>query len=101
MMLNPGARRRKHRQNPEDAIVRREIGLIILDPFVKTHSVPENLNNEMDSVAQLLSDSGKHNVAVIFPTTYRKAPPVPAMPTAGAARPRPLTPDGWSTRSAP
>ena len=39
----------------EDVIVRREIGLIILDPFVKTHSVPENLNNEMDSVAQLLS----------------------------------------------
>lgn len=52
----------------EDVIVRREIGLIVLDPLVKTHSVPENLNNEMDSVAQLLSDlAAKHNVAVDFP----------------------------------
>ena len=52
----------------EDAITRRGVGLIILDPFVKTHGIPENLNNEMDSVAQLLTDiAAKHNVAIDFP----------------------------------
>ena len=70
MMLNPKGRVVEGAlgKTLEDVIVRREIGLIILDPFVKTHSVPENLNNEMDSVAQLLSDlAAKHNVAVDFP----------------------------------
>ncbi|HKD37292.1 MAG TPA: AAA family ATPase [Pirellulales bacterium] len=44
------------------------IGLVILDPLVKTHSVNENSNTEMDFVATLLSQlAQQHNVAVDTP----------------------------------
>lgn len=38
------------------AIKARRIDLVILDPFVKTHRVPENSNDAVDDVAQMLSD---------------------------------------------
>jgi hypothetical protein len=39
----------------EDEIRRNNITLVILDPFVKTHSVDENSNMEIDAVVQILT----------------------------------------------
>jgi hypothetical protein len=45
----------------EAEIIAHGIGLLMIDPFVKTHSLPENDNTGMDSVAQLLT-----NLAIRF-----------------------------------
>ena len=56
-------------------IVRRQIDALILDPFVKTHAVPENDNNAIDFVAGILSDLAiRHNIAVDAPHHTRKGP---------------------------
>jgi hypothetical protein len=57
----------------EDAIVARGIDLVMLDPFVKSHSVEENLNSAIDDVAQILTDlATRHNIAVDAPHHVRK-----------------------------
>jgi RecA-family ATPase len=38
-----------------DAVRRRQIDLVIVDPFVKTHRVPENDNGAMDAVVEMLA----------------------------------------------
>jgi hypothetical protein len=62
----------------EAAIMGREIGLVILDPFIKAHGIPENLNTEMDQVAQLLMDlAAKQNIGVDIPHHISKGVPEP------------------------
>ncbi len=52
----------------ERQIIELEIGLLMLDPFVKAHGNDENSNIEMDAVAQVLSDLAvKFNIAVDLP----------------------------------
>jgi RecA-family ATPase len=52
----------------EAAVLKHNIGLVMLDPFVKTHGIPENANTEMDMVAQLLTDmAAKYDIAVDVP----------------------------------
>jgi len=59
--------------NLETAIVAHKIDLVMLDPFVKTHSIEENLNSAIDDVAQILTDlATKHNIAVDAPHHVRK-----------------------------
>jgi len=57
----------------EATIAARNIDVVSLDPFVKTHSVDENSNSAIDDVAQLLTDLGaKHNIAIDIPHHTRK-----------------------------
>jgi hypothetical protein len=59
--------------NLEAAIITHKIDLVMLDPFVKTHSIEENLNSAIDDVAQILTDlATKHNIAVDAPHHVRK-----------------------------
>jgi len=59
-------------------IVARKIDLVGLDPYVKTHGMPENDNTAMDKVAQVLTDLAiKHNVAVDCPHHISKGPSDP------------------------
>jgi hypothetical protein len=59
--------------NLEAAIIAHKIDLVMLDPFVKTHSIEENLNSAIDDVAQILTDlATKHNIAVDAPHHVRK-----------------------------
>jgi AAA domain len=68
----------------EEAIRRHDIGLVILDPLVKTHSIPENANTEMDMLAQLLTDMAtKHNIAIDAPHHVSKGMPDPGNPDRG------------------
>jgi hypothetical protein len=49
-------------------IHKRHLDIIILDPFVKTHSVEENDNSRMDEVIQILSGlAAEEDIAVDFP----------------------------------
>jgi hypothetical protein len=57
----------------EADIKRYDIGMLILDPFIKAHGVPENANSEMDAVAQLLTDMGvEHNIGLDIPHHVHK-----------------------------
>jgi AAA domain len=70
--------------NIEAAIVAHSIDLVMLDPFVKSHSVEENLNSAIDDVAQILTDlATKHNIAVDAPHHVRKGQMVPGDAEAG------------------
>lgn len=72
------------RVNLEAAIVARKIDLVMLDPFVKSHSVEENLNSAIDDVAQILTDlATKHNIAVDAPHHVRKGQMAPGDADAG------------------
>ena len=52
----------------EAEIVANKIDLVLLDPFVKSHSVDENLNSLIDDLAQVLSDlAAKHDIAIDLP----------------------------------
>jgi len=54
--------------NIEVVILKRNIDLVAIDPFVKSHSVPENENSIIDEVTQVLTDlAAKHNIAVDVP----------------------------------
>jgi hypothetical protein len=54
--------------NLEAAVVAHKIGLLMIDPFVKSHGLEENLNSAIDSVAQVLSDlAAKHSIAIDVP----------------------------------
>ena len=51
-----------------DAIDRHRIDVVIIDPLVKTHSVEENSNPQMDAVASILTEiATEHNCAVGTP----------------------------------
>jgi hypothetical protein len=50
------------------SIVAHGIDLAMIDPFVKSHSVEENLNSLIDGVAQVLSDlAAKYDIAIDVP----------------------------------
>jgi hypothetical protein len=52
----------------EAEIVAHSIDLVMIDPFVKSHSVEENLNSLIDEVAQVLSDmAAKYDIAIDVP----------------------------------
>jgi hypothetical protein len=52
----------------EATIIKRKIDLVIIDPFVKSHSVEENQNSIIDDVAQILTElAATHNLAVDSP----------------------------------
>lgn len=58
------------------AIISSEIDVFILDPFVKTHSAPENDNGAIDGVARKFADiADKTNCAVELTHHVRKAGP--------------------------
>jgi hypothetical protein len=51
-----------------ETIIRRQIDIISLDPFIKTHGVGENDNTAIDKVVQVLTDLAiKHDIAVDVP----------------------------------
>ena len=51
---------------------------MIIDPFVKSHSVEENLNSAIDDVVQVLTDlTAKYNIAVDVPHHVSKGPADP------------------------
>jgi hypothetical protein len=55
------------------AVERRKPGLVAFDPFVKTHSLPENDNVAMDFVAGLLTSiAGEYGIAVDGPHHTKK-----------------------------
>jgi hypothetical protein len=65
-------------------IVKRQIDLVALDPFVKTHSVSENDNKQIDAVVELLTDLAiEHDVAVDVPHHTAKGPADPGNPNRG------------------
>jgi len=70
--------------NLEAVIVARKIDFVMLDPFIKTHSVEENLNSAIDDVAQMLTDlATKHNIAVDAPHHVRNGQMAPGDADAG------------------
>jgi hypothetical protein len=65
-------------------IVRRNIDLVSLDPFVKTHRLPENDNTAIDAVVEILADlAGEHNIALDVPHHMAKGPADPGNPDKG------------------
>ena len=62
----------------ERTIVERQIDIVMLDPFIKTHGLAENDNNNIDAVAQILTDLAiKYNIAVDVPHHMAKGPADP------------------------
>jgi hypothetical protein len=62
----------------EEAVVRRQVDLVALDPFIKTHSVDENVNKQIDAVVEVLTDlASKYDIAVDTPHHTRKGPADP------------------------
>jgi hypothetical protein len=54
--------------NLEAEIIAHSIDLVMIDPFVKSHGVEENLNSAIDDVAQILSDlAAKYDIAIDVP----------------------------------
>jgi hypothetical protein len=54
--------------NIEAVVVARKIDIVAIDPFVKSHAVPENENTAIDEVAQVLTDlMAEHDIAVDTP----------------------------------
>jgi hypothetical protein len=59
--------------NLEAVIVAHSIDFMMLDPFIKTHSIEENANSAIDDAAQQLTDlATKYNIAVDAPHHMRK-----------------------------
>lgn len=57
----------------EQAVIRRGIDVVIMDPLIKTHGVQENDNNALDFVAEILSGlATKHGLAIDVPHHTRK-----------------------------
>lgn len=64
--------------NLHAVIAARGIDIVSLDPFVKSHSVPENDNSLIDDVVQVLTDlSAKHDIAIDTPHHTSKGPADP------------------------
>src|SRR5262249_8152664 len=52
----------------EAVVARHDIALVLIDPMIKAHSIPENANTEMDAVAQLLTDmAAKRDIGIDVP----------------------------------
>ena len=52
----------------EAVVIKRNIDIVSIDPFVKAHSVEENTNSAIDDVVQVLTDlADKHDIAVDAP----------------------------------
>ena len=63
-----GAHRGRLAEYIEAVVIKRDIDLVAIDPFVKSHGVPENENSIIDDVMQILADLGnKHNIAIDVP----------------------------------
>ncbi|MDA0653747.1 MAG: AAA family ATPase [Proteobacteria bacterium] len=59
----------------ESTIVERQIDVLCFDPFIKSHGLEENSNNEMDLVMQLLTEfAARHNAAIDIPHHVNKGP---------------------------
>jgi hypothetical protein len=72
------------KQKLEAAIVAHRTDLVMLDPFVKSHSIEENSNTAIDEVAQLLSDlAAKYNIAIDVPHHISKGAGEPGNPHRG------------------
>jgi hypothetical protein len=68
----------------EREIVEHRIDVAILDPLIKTHSLPENNNEAIDYVAGLLTElATKHRIAVDAPHHVRKGAMIPGDADAG------------------
>ena len=68
----------------DGAIVRRKIGAVFLDPFIKTHSLPENDNNALDFVATMLANLAvERDVSIDTPLHTRKGAADPGNADAG------------------
>jgi len=66
------------------AIAARQIDIVSLDPFVKSHSVEENSNSLIDEVVQVLSDLARQfDIAVDVPHHASKGPADPGNPNRG------------------
>jgi hypothetical protein len=62
----------------ETIVAARDIDIVSIDPFVKSHSVEENTNSAIDKVVQVLTDlSYKYNIAVDAPHHISKGPADP------------------------
>ena len=84
----------------ETGIVANKIDLVRLDPFVKSHSVDENLNSLIDDVAQVLSDlAAKYDIAIDLPHHISKGVADPGNANRGAAQARWSMPAGSYRRS--
>jgi len=63
----------------EAAIAGHRIDLVALDPFVKSHSIDENANMAIDTVAQLLSDLAANTTSPLTcPIIFQREPESPA-----------------------
>jgi AAA domain-containing protein len=68
----------------ECEILEHKIDVLILDPFIKTHSLPENSNEAIDYVAGMLTElATKHRIAVDVPHHVRKGAAIPGDADAG------------------
>jgi hypothetical protein len=84
----------------ETGNVANKIDLVLLDPFVKSHSVDENLNSLIDDVAQVLSDlAAKYDIAIDLPHHISKGVADPGNANRGAAQARWSMPAGSYRRS--
>jgi hypothetical protein len=68
----------------ERTIVERKIDLVILDPFIKSHGLGENSNDDIDEVAQVVSDICiEHEIAFDVPHHMSKGPADPGNASRG------------------
>jgi len=68
----------------EREIIEHKTDVLILDPLIKTHSLPENSNEAIDFVAGLLTElATKHRIAVDTPHHVRKGAATPGDADAG------------------
>ena len=69
----------------EAEIIAHKIDLVMVDPFVKSHSIEENQQlHYRRSSAGACRLGTKHDVAVDAPHHYQKGRPIRATPAAGA-----------------
>jgi RecA-family ATPase len=67
-----------------DVVAQREIDIVSLDPFVKSHSLEENGNNGIDAVMQILTDcASAFDCAVDVPHHINKGAPDPGNASRG------------------
>lgn len=65
---NAHAERGRLADSIEATVIKRNIDLVAIDPFVKSHTVPENENSIIDEVMQVLVDLAvKRNIAIDTP----------------------------------
>ncbi|MCU4180672.1 helicase RepA family protein [Bosea sp. BH3] len=67
-----------------NTIINRGIDLVLLDPFIKTHGVPENNNNGIDEVASIFTAMAlSFGIAIDAPHHMSKGPPDPGNASKG------------------